>query len=355
MLIKIKEFLHGQSGSITMIAAGGIVVFIGFVALALDIGHMMLVKNELQRAADAGALAGARGLWPNDLKTITSTTVPNCSQARTRALDTTKANVVDGANPDNVVSTDDVVCGIWDYAQKTFTASTSNSTNAVKVTTQRNDVAMYFASILGIGPKNISATAVAIIDWVGGVGKGTLPIAIGEQYVPKKNQTLIITFNPSTSDVGGWFTAPNSSSNASTLESYIDNGECPPLKIYDSNNPSSNTSAPYDRINLNNGVIDSVLQALVSKASNGQSHNSWSGQIDVALPTVDSTQFNENMTPIKGFIDFQMTRVDATGNNKRVEGVVKNLGMGPQTSTPGGGGNAAHGLLASPRLVNFTP
>lgn len=352
MLIKIKEFLHDRSGNITTIAAVGIVVFIGFVALALDIGHMLLVKNELQRAADAGALAGARGLWPNDLNTVTTTTAPNCYRAFTRALATTKANAVDGANPDNIVSLDDVVCGIWDYAQKTFTPSISFGTNAVRVTTQRNNVGMYFASVLGVGPKNISATATAVIDWVGGVGQGTLPIAIGEKYLPKKNEPLTITFNPSTSDVGGWFTAPNSSSNASTLENYINNGECPSLKIYDSNNPSSNNSEPYDRINLNNGVIDSVLQTLVSKASNGASKNSWSGQFDVILPTVDSTQFNENMSPVKGFIHFQMTTVDATGNNKRVEGVIKNLGMGPQGSTPGAGGNAAHGTLASPRLVN---
>ena len=45
----------------------GMVVFLGFVALALDIAHLVTVKRELAKAAEAGALSGARGLWPKDL------------------------------------------------------------------------------------------------------------------------------------------------------------------------------------------------------------------------------------------------------------------------------------------------
>ena len=36
----------------------------GFGALAFDIGHMVMVKAELQRTADAAALAGARSFAP---------------------------------------------------------------------------------------------------------------------------------------------------------------------------------------------------------------------------------------------------------------------------------------------------
>ena len=45
----------------------GLVVFLGFGALALDIAHLVSVKRELTKAAEAGALSGARGLWPMDL------------------------------------------------------------------------------------------------------------------------------------------------------------------------------------------------------------------------------------------------------------------------------------------------
>jgi len=37
-------------------------VFLGFAALALDVGRMVSVRGELQKAADAGSLAGARAL-----------------------------------------------------------------------------------------------------------------------------------------------------------------------------------------------------------------------------------------------------------------------------------------------------
>ena len=52
-----------QSGSIALFVAIALMMLLGSVALALDIGHLVSVKGELQKAADAGALAGARA-WP---------------------------------------------------------------------------------------------------------------------------------------------------------------------------------------------------------------------------------------------------------------------------------------------------
>jgi hypothetical protein len=39
---------------------------IGFAAFAIDLGYLHVAKNELQNAADAGALAGARALYYSD-------------------------------------------------------------------------------------------------------------------------------------------------------------------------------------------------------------------------------------------------------------------------------------------------
>ena len=41
-------------------------VFLGIAALAIDLSHLYVVRNELQNAADAGALAGARFLYNED-------------------------------------------------------------------------------------------------------------------------------------------------------------------------------------------------------------------------------------------------------------------------------------------------
>jgi uncharacterized membrane protein len=42
-----------------VIAALGLIVIVGFIALAVDVGHLRYVKRQLQTAADAAALAGA--------------------------------------------------------------------------------------------------------------------------------------------------------------------------------------------------------------------------------------------------------------------------------------------------------
>jgi Flp pilus assembly protein TadG len=53
-----------ESGSVAVITAVCLVFLIGFVALVVDVGHLYSVRNELQNAADAAALAGARALFP---------------------------------------------------------------------------------------------------------------------------------------------------------------------------------------------------------------------------------------------------------------------------------------------------
>jgi len=58
--------LTDQRGVTAIVIALVMVLFVGVAALALDIGHLYLVKNELQNAADAGCLAGARFLYIND-------------------------------------------------------------------------------------------------------------------------------------------------------------------------------------------------------------------------------------------------------------------------------------------------
>ena len=58
-----------------------IFMIIALTALAVDIGHLVVTKNELQNAADAGALAGARVLYLNDGSAVN----PGANQAATAA------------------------------------------------------------------------------------------------------------------------------------------------------------------------------------------------------------------------------------------------------------------------------
>jgi hypothetical protein len=56
------KFKSRQQGAVAMIVAISLVVLIGMLGLVLDLGHLYVTKTELQNAADAAALSGAKQL-----------------------------------------------------------------------------------------------------------------------------------------------------------------------------------------------------------------------------------------------------------------------------------------------------
>ena len=58
-----------QAGQSLVFVALGMVVLIGILGLAIDIGYYRYVRRELQTAADAAALAGAMDLSYSDVTT----------------------------------------------------------------------------------------------------------------------------------------------------------------------------------------------------------------------------------------------------------------------------------------------
>ena len=56
--------MRDESGVITAMMVIMMAAFVGLLALVVDLTHIQTVKNELQNAADAAALAGARALCP---------------------------------------------------------------------------------------------------------------------------------------------------------------------------------------------------------------------------------------------------------------------------------------------------
>jgi len=323
MVKRWKAMLSDQSGGVALLAALGMVVFAGFAALAVDIGHLSAVQNELQRAADAGAFAGARGLWPNTLPIVGANPAPDCATAQTRALGTAANtnNKVDKA----ILSGGDVTVqvGSWDYGTKQFTQGCAAGTNAVKVTTRKNGVPTFIAKIIGVTSVDLTATAIGVMGWVGGIGKGALPISINKRFVTPGNE-ITINFTPDPLDNGGWFADPPDKASANTFKDYVENGSCPPLSV-------------GDIINLQNGQDTSVFFALRDKLA--EHGGSW----DTFLPVVDTDRFNQ-MTPIVGFVSFRITAVT---QNVGVTGTVLGLAI----SSGGSPGGPNLGLLSPPKRV----
>lgn len=175
-------------GSVLVLVALLLPAILAMVALAVDIGRIMLVKDELRRAAEAGALAGANGL-------MTSGGV-DWSGAAQRAIDAVTRNNAAG----QALRAADVEPGYWDLATEgwggngSFAAGTTrplagNWVPALRVTVARDGsgsgetnggaIDLFFAPVFGRLLQDTSASAIAMQSAPGAVDPGNLlPVAI---------------------------------------------------------------------------------------------------------------------------------------------------------------------------------
>lgn len=146
---------RNRRGSIIVLAAACLIIAVAFVAFAVDIGYLSVVKTQLQNAADAAALAGA-----NSLSTSSSAAV---SAAKTVGL----ANSAAGhavSIPDS-----DIELGSWDPDALAFTAlsgAAQANADTVKVTCRCSNqngtsVTLFFAKVIGVTSADLNATAYA--------------------------------------------------------------------------------------------------------------------------------------------------------------------------------------------------
>jgi Flp pilus assembly protein TadG len=218
-----------ESGSVAVIVAIALPVFLAFAALAIDLSHLYVARNELQNAADAGALAGARFLY-NDSGTSLNET------ANQRAYDAAVANNSEKL-PVEVQwesgNEGDVQRGHWSFATRTFTPNASlapvdlwnvsteeldanaNFINAVRVKTRReaNPVTLFFARLFGKETTTLTAEAVAYIGFAGTLEPWEVdePIAICEESILVDNEyqcnigrMINSGQNISSNETGGW-------------------------------------------------------------------------------------------------------------------------------------------------------
>lgn len=125
-------------------------IIIGMVAFAVDVGRTAILREEIQNAVDAGALAA--GLRLQDDYTAVDMAV---ADAKTFV----RLNQVGsgGAVDQNLIQ---VEAGTFDAATGTFTA-TNNKPNAVRVYAQPSNEQFAFAGIFGAGAFSTQASAIA--------------------------------------------------------------------------------------------------------------------------------------------------------------------------------------------------
>lgn len=238
---------YNQKGVVLPLIAILLVVFVGIAALAIDIGHLYVVRNELQNAADAGALAGAKVLYYDSMDddpdndpasdTLNGHVNPGANQVASDTATQNRSEKIAVEVNSPLTNTDDVQRGHFyltgpnkgtfvqsdntlptDISGKTFEDLDQNYpdfVNAVKVIARRENApaASYFAQLFGYEDFAVSAEAVAYIGFVGSLAEGEaeLPIAICEDSILNDDNEyecgkarLINSADKDDSNTGAW-------------------------------------------------------------------------------------------------------------------------------------------------------
>jgi hypothetical protein len=223
------ERVKDQRGVTVVLVALLIVVLMGVAALAVDIGHLLVVRNELQNAADAACLAGARFLYADDGESVRL----EASEIAYQAAGANRSENLPVEVHWNGGNTGDVERGHWSFGARTFTPSGNDSyvplwdispeeldanpdfINAIRVRTRRQDTpaASFFARTLGYENFSLSAEAIAYLGYAGSLGpeevdqpmaicKGS--VLIDEKYSCAVGRMMTLGEVVANQETGGW-------------------------------------------------------------------------------------------------------------------------------------------------------
>jgi len=329
--------LNDQQGAIAVTVALVMVVMLAMTALALDVGHALVARNQLQNASDAAALAGARALgviyggMSGSLTgyTLTGSDVTSIVNAATvAAADNMAAGVT------VTVNAGDIAIGNWNAATRTLTPTTVLP-RAVRVITRRDSAAngpisTFLASVIGFTSVSVTAVATAQLSPVSVMAPGDMnaPFGISEFYFNSGfGCGSTIQFSPSIpgnpQTCAGWTVYDQSPFNANTMRNTIDgmtNGTYTPPQ----------GQAGVTDLNFGNGNLGSAWPDLVTLwqtqvAANG----AWNAYVPVYAGN-DCSPSGAQL--IIGFATVRITYVGGPGN--------------ANNSTYCSGGNVSTGCIA---------
>jgi Flp pilus assembly protein TadG len=334
-----RDLLNDQSGALAVWAAVAILALVGFAALAVDIGRLAVTKSELQKAADAGALAGARAL-------STGPPYPNWTGAQTQASATAKENQAGG----HLIAAPQVELGYWNLSWTQTTAPANlkptgsvliaQDVPAVRVTITKDTgqntgpLTMLFGPILGVKSTAVSAKTVACVIPlpVNQVSPGqAFPLATPATFVnqfwgkdPPESFRIGSAYHDPTG--GQWTSFLADANDVPTIRWLINNGNPGPLQVGD--------------------------QIWIEPGTKNTLYNEASELIGrtVMLPVVTDGFDTHAETPILGFTPFYIEDASA-GSDKYIQGHFVNDytvpgGIGA-SNTPYYGGSAG-----APKLIN---
>jgi Putative Flp pilus-assembly TadE/G-like len=166
-----------RRGIILVLAALMMATLVGMVAFAVDYGHLVKARTDLQRSADASALAAVQDLVPRN----------DGSQDLNKARETVRTYARNNLNNQSIqVAAGDIEIGRYD-SQSIYSnvrLLNTGTFDTVRVTLRRDGatnprVPLFFARIFGMKEAAVTANATAILQKAEIMGPGTavLPFA----------------------------------------------------------------------------------------------------------------------------------------------------------------------------------
>jgi Flp pilus assembly protein TadG len=144
-----------RRGNVVVLSAFLMILMMALAAFAVDVGYIAEARTQLQKSADASALAAAAKL-------------PSLSAATLAATGTATSNKT-SITPS--LKTSDIVYGFWDRNTATFTSPkpVGRPYNAVRITLRRtaangNPLGLFFGRVLGTHTTDVTATAIGFGD-----------------------------------------------------------------------------------------------------------------------------------------------------------------------------------------------
>ncbi len=227
--------LANSRGAVAVMVAITLVVLLAMAAGALDIGHALVARNELQNAADAGALAGARALgllyegMPQSSYSTYTLSGADATTIITAVQSTAVLNAAAGVNIS--VNAGDIQIGIWDSATRTFTP-TVNVPRSVRVLTRRDGsgngpISTFLARVIGMNSINVNAVATAELTAIGSTPPAALdlPVAISQLFFSQYgcgDSIMVYPSNGNPESCAGFTTFDQAPSNDNAMGNIID-------------------------------------------------------------------------------------------------------------------------------------
>lgn len=148
-VMHIRNQKSPRRGVIVVLSVVLLVLVFGFVAVTVDLGHMAVVKTQLQAAADAAALGSAQEIPLGETTVVQS------------AKDLAQRNKVAGSPV--TLQNSDVRLGFYNRLTHSF-VETSTAANAVRVTAKAPNNKFFFAPVFGQNQFDSQAVSIGMLN-----------------------------------------------------------------------------------------------------------------------------------------------------------------------------------------------